>query len=250
MKIKNKEDLKKCQIVCREREDTKSCLNMLEELGFNIEKEYYKTWNIIFWGSLAEGFIIHNTLRENLKTEFYNKKFIKILKKLINEEKEKEEQEKEKKEKVEDIEVAGDGRIIKINNKQSKKEIFIACDWTYREEKRGAIKDLKFEYLDYLLKYCLAYATKEAKDKAQFKLEIETKLKNIAERLNNGRKIDWKDENQKKFFICYDFYHKYLDFFSVATVKTSAVIYCLDRSFLKVAIQEIGEENLIKYFTE
>ena len=34
--------------------------------------------------------------------------------------------------------------------------------------------------------------------------EIETKLKNIAERLNKGQKIDWKDMKQYKIFIFYD----------------------------------------------
>lgn len=105
-------------------------------------------------------------------------------------------------------------------------------------------------YLDFVLKYGLIYTTKEAKDKAIFKMEIETKLKNIAERLNAGRKIDWGDRDQAKFNIYYDFDDgnfycclRYSDY-------CQGSIYCLDKNFLDVAKQEIGEEQLIKYFKE
>lgn len=86
-----------------------------------------------------------------------------------------------------------------------------------------------------------------------FKAKIETKLKNIAERLNAGRKIDWEDENQSKFIILYNCKSKILgllDLYSVYRWKYQGGIYCLDENFLEVAKQEIGEENLIKYFKE
>ena len=83
-----------------------------------------------------------------------------------------------------------------------------------------------------------------------FKAKIETKLKNIAERLNAGRKIDWGDIDQKKFFIHYDYKDKRLGYELYFHCKLQGVIYCLDKKFLEVAKQEIGENNLIKYFTE
>ena len=83
--IKNIEDLKNIQIVCRNQEQVKNCFNYLEQLGFRVKKKYYKGWNIIFWGGLHEG----NTLNENQKIEFYNKELVKTLQKLIKEKKNK-----------------------------------------------------------------------------------------------------------------------------------------------------------------
>ncbi len=243
--IKNIEDLKKIQIVCRNQNQVKDCLNYLKQLGFDVEDftEYCDGCNIIFWGDSSKKFIISNMLKINLPIEFYNKELVKILQKFI-----KEKQEKEKKEKVEDIEVAEDGRIIKINTKISKKEIFIACDWEYKKE-GVKIVDLTPLYLDFIVKYGMAYATAEARDRALFKIEIETKLKNIAERLNAGRKIDWKND-EDKFNISYNHNGKKLNFNFSSFYQDQGEICCLDKNFLNVAKQEIGEDKLIKYFKE
>lgn len=83
-----------------------------------------------------------------------------------------------------------------------------------------------------------------------FKLEIKTKLENIAERLNAGRKIDWENKEQNKYEICYDYIRKKIECRTLCYCKDQGVIYCLDKNFLEVAKQEIGEENLIKYFKE
>ena len=242
--IKNIEELKNIQIVCRNQNHVEDCLNYLKQLGFRVKKKYYKGWNIIFFGSLHEGFLAYNTLNENQKIEFYNKEFVKTLQKLIKE--------KEKQEKKEDFEVASDGRIIKINNYSSEQIIYIACDYTHNKE-GYEIFNLNPSFLDFALKYGLAYATEQARDRALFKLEIETKLKNIAERLNAGRKIDWEDEDQSKFIILYDYRSKILgllDLYGVYCWKYQGGIYCLDKNFLDIAKQEIGEENLIKYFKD
>lgn len=80
------------------------------------------------------------------------------------------------------------------------------------------------------------------------KLKIYTKLKDLALRLNNGKKIDWNDDTQRKhhLFYCQDtckikqdvnIRYKYLN-----------TIYCLDSEFKDEAIKEIGEENLKKLF--
>lgn len=235
--IKNIEDLKNIQIVCRNQEQVKDCLNYLKQLGFRVEKKYYKSFNIIFWGSLYQGFIIFNALNENLKIEFYNKKLIKTLQKFI----------KEKQEKKEDFEVAKDGRIIKVNNWMSEKQIFLLF---IIDKVAGAIN--RFSQ-DCLIKYVnsgFVYATEEARDREMFKLEVETKLKNIAERLNAGRKIDWEDRDQNKYEIYYDYIRKKIECRAFCYCKDQGAIYCLDKNFLNVAKQEIGEENLVKYFKE
>ena len=83
-----------------------------------------------------------------------------------------------------------------------------------------------------------------------FKAKIETKLKNIAERLNDGRKIDWDDQDQHKLHIFYNYDKKRLDYNINFYWRNQGAIYCLYNNFLDVAKQEIGEENLIKYFKE
>lgn len=241
--IKNKNDLKNIQIVCRNQEQVKNCFKMLKELGFDVEDftKYCDGWNIIYWEK--NQFIFSAVLNRYFIIELYNKKFVKTLQKFINE--------KEEEEKVKDFEVASDGRIIKVNNYKSEKEVFSRSSM----EGGDKIKVLHPDWLDHIVEQGLAYTTQEAKDRAMFKSKIETKLKNIAERLNAGRKIDWENALPYKYFIYYiqskenQSEEKILlgyDF----KFKRQGAIYCLDENFLEVAKQEIGEENLIKYFTE
>lgn len=263
--IKNIKNLKNIQIVCKNQEQVKDCLNYLKQLGFDVDCYDCENYLIVLYDTSFDGFITSYEL-EKKYIEFYNKEFVKTLQKFI---KEKEEQEKEKKEKEEDYEVTSDGRIIKINNYkskekvfiagriikvnnyESKEKVFIAGEWDYREQTVfDTIEDFRPEFLDYLLKYGLAFSTKEARDKAVFKMEIETKLKNIAERLNKGQKIDWEDRKQIKYNLFYNYEDKKLEYYFGFDYKNQGVIYCLDDNFLYVAKKEIGEENLIEYFTE
>ena len=242
--IKNIEDLKNIQIVCRNQEQVKNCLNHLGQLGFKVS--YYGREGFFFiirYNDELSGFSNYGTLAGDKYIEFYNKELAKTLQKLI---KEKEEKEKEK---LPDFEVAEDGRIIKINNYSSEQVIYVACDYNHIRE-GYEIFNLNPTFLDFTLKYGLLFSTKEARDKAMFKLEIENKLKNIAERLNKGQKIDWEDENQKKYEIYYDYIHKKIECRAFCYCKDQGVIYCLNKNFLKVAKKEIGEENLIKYFKD
>ena len=250
--IKNIEDLKNIQIVCRRnKQDVENCLNTLEKLGFEVRNNDNK-YKVIYYSYYNSRFENDIRLECEKDTYFFNKKFIKILKKLINEKKEEEKVKEEEK----DFEVAEDGRIIKINNKESEKEIFVIYeqaynyDYEYYKENGMKIVDMAQNYLDFIVKYGIAYATKGARDKALFKIEIETKLKNIAERLNTGRKIDWKDADKEKFYICYDYINKRLLLDNGYWCKDQGVIYCLDENFLNVAKQEIGEDQLIKYLKE
>lgn len=239
--IKNIEDLKKIQIVCRNQEQVKDCLDYLKQLGFDVEDftDYYDGCNIVFWGKYSEKFVFSDILSRNFIIEFYNKELVKTLQKFI---KQKEEKEKEKKEKIEDIEVASDGRITKINNHNSQQKIYTIS---------GTETDLyHLSFFNKMIDLSLLYATKEARDRAMFKLEIETQLKNIAERLNKGQKIDWKNNNQLKYSIYYCYDDKKLDWFVRRYRKDQGIIYCLDENFLNVAKKEIGEDNLIKYFKE
>ena len=150
--------------------------------------------------------------------------------------------EKQKKQKKEDFEVAEDGRITKINNRESEKNIYFVDN--YNKQYLFSNK----ENVDDCIDCGLVYATPEARDRAMFKLQIETKLKNIAERLNGNEKIDWNN-NKMKWNIAYNCGKKeLLHFCTTVQIRPQGSIYCLDENFLYVAKQEIGEENLIKYF--
>ena len=236
----NIEKLKNIQIVCKNQKDVEDCLNNLEELGFEV-KNNNENYKVIFYNECSNLFENDIRLLYAVDVYFYNKDFIKTLQKLIKEKKE-----------VKDVELAKDERITKINNYESKEKIFIACDWYNRKQVStlNEVEDFTPEFLDYSLKYGFVYATEEARDRAMFKLEIETKLKNIAERLNAGRKIDWKNGEQKKFFIYYICDDEILDYDFHLTFKVQGTIYCLDENFLEVTKLEIGEEDLIKYFKE
>jgi hypothetical protein len=235
--IKNIEDLKKIQIVCRNQNQVKDCLNYLKQLGFDVEDftEYCDGCNIIFWGDSSKKFIISNMLKINLPIEFYNKEFVKTLQKFIKE--------KQEKEKVEDFEVAEDGRITKINNLESEQKIYTIY---------GTETDLyHLSFVNEMISLGSLYATAEARDRAKFKMETEIQIKNIAERLNKEQKIDWEDARQEKFSFFYNYESKTLDWWgSSHSCQKQGTIYCLDRNFLEVAKQEIGEDNLIKYFKD
>lgn len=252
--IKNIEDLKNIQIVCRNQEQVKDCLDYLEQLGFNVFHFRFDYCCIIFYENNLYSFCVSDTIHSDLIIEYYNKKFVKTLQKFIKEKEEKGQVKEE--EKVKDFEVASDGRVIKINNKESEKQIFVVYDeaynydYEYYKENGMKIVDMAQNYLDFIVKYGIAYATKEARDRALFKIEIETKLKNIAERLNNGRKIDWKNEKQVKYSIFYNSDDGSLYGWNNMYAKETGQIYCLDENFLNVAKKEIGEDKLIKYFKE
>ena len=236
--IKNIKDLKKIQIVCRRKEEIEDCFNMLEELGFEVRNNDNQ-YQVIFYREHSDMFENDVRLQCGVVTYFYNKDFIKNLQKLIKE--------KEKQEKVKDFEVAEDGRIIKVNNWMSEKQIFLLF---IRDKAAGTINRFSQDCLIKYVNLGFVYATEQARDKAIFKLEIETKLKNIAERLNEGRKIDWEDGVQEKFHIYYNYDKKILEWYIRFFNNVQGAIFCLDQNFLDVAKQEIGEQNLIKYFKD
>lgn len=226
-----KEHLKKIQIVCRNKNDVKKCIKILEQIGLeqvnNIEID---DENLII--TIGGNYNINTAsiLLKNYTIYFFNKTLIKMLNNIIKEEK------------LEDFEIASDGRIIKINNYDTNKQIFIP---NYYE---NSIKLYLQEFIKNNVNCGLIFATEEARDKAMFKLEIETKLKNIAERLNNKEKIDWKNADQKKYYIFYDYFYNRINCVYIFTDNYQGCIYCLDKNFLGEAKKEIGEDNLIKYF--
>ena len=90
------------------------------------------------------------------------------------------------------------------------------------------------------------FRTEEEAEKAVEKIKIYMQLKDLALRLNKGKKIDRTNSNQYK-------YHIYYEPGGLATADAYCYqdlgqIYCTNSDFLEIAKQEIGEENLKKLF--
>lgn len=92
------------------------------------------------------------------------------------------------------------------------------------------------------------FQTREEAEKVARKIEIYTQLKKLALRLNSGGLIDWKNNNQPKYYIYYDNDDNLLRYTCRSTSRDMCTIYCLNHRFFDIAKQEIGEENLIKLF--
>ena len=90
------------------------------------------------------------------------------------------------------------------------------------------------------------FRTKEEAKKTVEKIKIYARLKDLALRLNEGREVNWDDSAQDKWYI----YYEYNSLTTTASYGYQDIgqIYCLDKNFLEIAKQEIGEENLKKLF--
>lgn len=92
------------------------------------------------------------------------------------------------------------------------------------------------------------FKTKEEAEAEAEKISVRRKLEDIARRLNKGEKIDWNDKDQVKYSLILTSpkeKQKLLQDYN--TSLKGEQTYCLDKNFLDVAIQEIGEERLKKY---
>lgn len=75
---------------------------------------------------------------------------------------------------------------------------------------------------------------------------IKAKLNEIANRLNGGQVINWDSAIQRKYYLNLDSGVSLGRSFSLIN-KMEGTTYCLSEDFLEVAIDEIGEECLVKY---
>lgn len=105
-------------------------------------------------------------------------------------------------------------------------------------------RDIHFDDAYYSTFNC--FQTREQAEAEAEKILVRRQLEDIARRLNRGRKIDWDNENQQKYFINYDgecngFSNGY------SLCNSYAQVYCLDETFKAVDIQEIGEKRLKRY---
>lgn len=108
-------------------------------------------------------------------------------------------------------------------------------------------KTWKNDYVDngyYGIGNC--FKTKEEAEFALEKTKVEAKLCRFAEK-NNEYEIDWKDEDQEKWYLFYSYNDKRVWFDSVCRHKMSN-IYFSSKEIAKQAVDNIGEERLKKYY--
>lgn len=95
------------------------------------------------------------------------------------------------------------------------------------------------------------FETKEEGEAELDRVITHRRLQKIANRLNGGKEIDWSNRYQVKYSIaaCYDETTKeYTLVQSEAFTDVRAdAIYCLRCTFLDLAIQDIGEEELKEF---
>lgn len=233
--IKNLEKLKEYNIICTNTDEVEECLEILKKLGLKIYdgKIDYRS-RIVNYSSYGEFFMSTSIIDKNYKDiNFYN--FKKQTKKFLKEKQ------------LPDFEVASDGRIIKVNNYSIEKLLFASGYWDNFTPNFSFINKIDIEYL---IKLGLVFESKEVRDKAEEKRRIYIQLKNLAEILNKGQKIDWDNKKQKKYFIYYDYNKEKLKEGYNNMCRNEGTIYCVDINFLEIALKEIGEENLLKLFED
>ena len=232
MEIKKINDIYKMNIICTNIKEVMECKDILEKLGLKTIRVDNNKERIIVRRVNGDNNFFTNcdvvyTGFDNIS--FYD--FKKQAKKLIPI--------------LEDIEFnKEDGRITRINNSKSMKKFYLS--FNQEEYIIDSFDENRFsDYID----TGLMFFSSETRDKARNKRIIENKLKNIANRLNNG-KINWSDWEQNKYYISYDIEVKKVFLNSSYYFKHQGIIYCLSDKFLKEAIKEISESELIKYFKE
>lgn len=94
------------------------------------------------------------------------------------------------------------------------------------------------------------FKTQEEAELVKEKILIYNELKDLALELNNGEEIDWTDDCEGKYYIYYDNYFKELKSVGIYITKVFFNIYCLNKNFLEIAKERIGEERLKKLFME
>lgn len=90
------------------------------------------------------------------------------------------------------------------------------------------------------------FKTKEEAEFALEKAKVEAELRRFAEE-NNEYEIDWEDDDQKKWFIYYNYVMKNIGIVYDTVLRTHC-IYFLSKEIAEQAIDYIGGERLKKYY--
>lgn len=89
------------------------------------------------------------------------------------------------------------------------------------------------------------FKTKGEAEQECEKILVRRQLEDIARRLNKGKQVMWYTDDTK--YYLYINCDGEIDTDYNAYLAVQGTIYCLDKSFKRVAIEEIGQERLKKY---
>lgn len=99
------------------------------------------------------------------------------------------------------------------------------------------------------------FKTEEEAEAVAEKIKIYQELKRLAEEINT-EPIDWDNEEQDKYYICYKHKNRYMSMrlgmqmCTISSQQDIGLIYSTNRDFLKIAKERIGEDRLLKLFKE
>ena len=118
----------------------------------------------------------------------------------------------------------------------------------YHLDVAGLIRrDIWYGVEEDLFRFSIGNCFKTEEEVEEYEENLLTKqaLKDLALELNNGVDIDWKSENQDKYYLYLDYQTNTLSMNWVYTQHDNN-IYCLNAEFLVIAKDRIGEEKIIK----
>lgn len=93
------------------------------------------------------------------------------------------------------------------------------------------------------------FKTEEEAEEYQEIMNTYYDLMDLAEELNKGRKIDWNNERQQKFYIYFNLEKNMLIQGYTFITKEIGQIYCLNENIIGIATEKIGTNKLTKLFT-
>lgn len=93
------------------------------------------------------------------------------------------------------------------------------------------------------------FQTKQEAENYKRRLLLTQQIKDIALELNDGVEIDWKNNDQIKYYFYWSFCDSIVQYFNRAN-KTLNAIYSLSDKFLETVQSRISEEDLLFLFKE
>lgn len=93
------------------------------------------------------------------------------------------------------------------------------------------------------------FKTKTEAEAMKEKIQIYTELKRLAKEINT-EPIDWKESNQRKYYILFDEGDKKFHQGMAFECRYAGVVYSTNKDFLEIAKEQIGEDRLLKLFKE
>lgn len=244
MKIKNINEVQDYIIICNNVEEVKESFETLERLGLQV----VNFRRVGFFDYAERDLIVENSF--GIFKNHHSLNLLETCHKTVISFYDFKKQTKNLIPIIQDIEYnEEDGRVTKINNCKGQSVFIIGVGESVLFDELIKSPCL-VKFYEKNIELGKVYINEEMCKKAEQKLIIENKLRNVANRLNNGVKINYNNTGQKKYYIYYSFVDKELAYSYFIIFKDQGPIYCLSNKFLEESIKEIGEQELINYFKE